>query len=71
MKQSIEAAINQIQKAFEPLQCVAKSDDYGARINFTVFDKDEPYSRSFSKAQYSDAARLNLLLDSARREVFK
>lgn len=71
MKQSIEAAIEKIQLAFCPFRCVAEKDDYGARIKFAVFVDEKRYENCFSKAQFSDATRLEGLLASAKREVIK
>ena len=71
MKQSIEAAIQKIQSAFLPFRCVAEEDDYGARIKFAVFVGEERYENCVSKDQFSDAVRLEGLLESAKREAIK
>lgn len=67
----IENAVKVIASAFAPLRCVAEPWDYGYRIRFRVFDKDEPLLtvEEILEPQFSDLSRLSFIINEARSNL--
>jgi len=67
----IEKAVKIIVSAFAPLRCVAEPWDYGYRIRFRVFDKDEPLLtvEEILEPQFSDHSRLGFIISEARSNL--
>lgn len=67
----IEKAVEIIISAFAPLHCVAEPWDYGYRIRFRVFDKDEPLLtvKEILEPQFSDRSRLSFIISEARSNL--
>ncbi|WP_424193209.1 hypothetical protein ACMYR3_16470 [Ampullimonas aquatilis] len=67
----IENVVEIINSAFAPLRCVAELWDYGFRIRFRVFDKDEPLLNvdEILKPQFSDHSRLCFIINEARSNL--